>query len=256
MRILYVEDNPANLFLVQRVARMGSHEVISYSDGQHVLDNFATDQPDLVLMDVQILGHLTGLDVVKRLRAAGHKTPIVAVTAYAMMGDRERCLEAGCDAYIAKPLPISELVEMIRRFEVKPAANTAPATPTQPPATTTEAPAAPPESSTAAPAQPPTAITETAADTSTAVPAQPPTATTETPAAAPVESSTPAPAQLSAPTTGTPAATPPEITPATPELNVEIHHSAGHESAKALSSSNGITPSTTAQSEHKIPVTD
>lgn len=119
MRILYVEDNPANLFLIQRIARMGNHEVINYSEGQIALDNFGQDKPDLILMDVQLPGKLTGLDVVKALRTAGHKTPIIAVTAYAMLGDRERCLEMGCDAYIAKPLPVNELVEMIRSFEAR-----------------------------------------------------------------------------------------------------------------------------------------
>jgi CheY-like chemotaxis protein len=117
MRILYVEDNPANLFLVQRVARMGNHDVVNYADGQSALDGFKNDKPDLILMDVQLPGLLTGLDVVKALRAAGHKTPIIAVTAYAMSGDRERCLEAGCDGYLAKPLPVNELVELFKRYE-------------------------------------------------------------------------------------------------------------------------------------------
>jgi len=116
VRILYVEDNPANLFLVQRVARMGNHQVINYSEGQSALDNFVRDKPDLILMDVQLPGKLTGLDVVKALREAGHKTPIIAVTAYAMIGDRERCLQVGCNGYIAKPLPVGELVEVIKQY--------------------------------------------------------------------------------------------------------------------------------------------
>ena len=117
MRILYVEDHPANLFLIQRVARMGNHEVINYTDGQTALDHFVADKPDLVLMDVQLPGLLNGLDVVRALRAAGHRIPIIAVTAYAMMGDKERCMEAGCDGYIAKPMPISELVDLMKRYE-------------------------------------------------------------------------------------------------------------------------------------------
>ncbi|MEO8611357.1 MAG: response regulator [Chloroflexota bacterium] len=117
MRILYVEDNPANLFLVQRVARMGNHEVVNYTEGQPALDHFKEDKPDLVLMDIQLSGILNGLDVVKALRAAGHRTPIVAVTAYAMSGDREKCIEAGCDGYLSKPLPVGELVELFKRYE-------------------------------------------------------------------------------------------------------------------------------------------
>jgi len=116
MRILYVEDNPANLSLVRRIARMGNHEVISYIDGEQALTKFTTDQPDLILMDIQIAGDLNGLDVVKKLRADGHTLPIIAVTAYAMVGDKERCLAAGCDDYIAKPIPIPLLVELFKKY--------------------------------------------------------------------------------------------------------------------------------------------
>jgi two-component system cell cycle response regulator DivK len=124
MRILYVEDNPANLFLVQRIARMDNHEVINYTNGEAAIDNFKQDKPDLVLMDLQLEGKLTGLDVVKTLRAAGHQVPIIAVTAYAMIGDKERCLEAGCTAYIAKPIPVGDLVELIKRYGAKTATST------------------------------------------------------------------------------------------------------------------------------------
>ncbi len=123
MRILYVEDNQANLLLVQRLARLGNHEVIGHPDGETVLARFEQDKPDLILMDVQLSGAMTGLEVVKALRARGHKTPIIALTAYAMVGDRERCLEAGCDGYLPKPLPIEELVEMFERYTPKPAAD-------------------------------------------------------------------------------------------------------------------------------------
>jgi two-component system cell cycle response regulator DivK len=121
MRILYVEDNLTNLSLVQRLARIGNHHVINHADGETALANFDRDKPDLVLMDVQLKGILNGLDVVKELRARGIKTPIIAVTAYAMLGDRERCLEAGCDAYLAKPLPIEQLVALFERYDPKPA---------------------------------------------------------------------------------------------------------------------------------------
>lgn len=116
MRILYVEDNPANLFLVKRVARVGEHEVLNYINGEEALRYFDQDKPDLVLMDIQLAGELDGLEVVRRIRSAGHQIPIIAVTAYAMVGDRERCIEAGCDDYLAKPLPVPELVDIFRRY--------------------------------------------------------------------------------------------------------------------------------------------
>jgi CheY-like chemotaxis protein len=119
MRILYVEDNLANLLLVQRLARIGSHEIISHPDGEAALAHFQQDKPDLVLMDIQLKGALNGLEVVKMLREQGYKTPIIAVTAYAMVGDRERCLQAGCDEYLPKPLPVELLVELFERFDPK-----------------------------------------------------------------------------------------------------------------------------------------
>ncbi len=133
MRIMYVEDNPANISLLQRIARMGGHEVINYTDGEMALSRFAGDDPDLVLMDLQLEGQIGGLEVVRRLREKGFKTPIVAVTAYAMVGDRERCLEAGCDGYLSKPLPVGEVVELVQKYEMSIKAKTvvAPATITQ-----------------------------------------------------------------------------------------------------------------------------
>lgn len=117
MRIMYVEDNPANISLLQRIARMGGHEVINYTNGEMALEKFAQDKPDLVLMDLQLEGRIGGLDVVRTLRERGFKTPIIAVTAYAMVGDRERCLAAGCSGYLSKPLPVTELVELVKEHE-------------------------------------------------------------------------------------------------------------------------------------------
>jgi len=119
MRILYVEDNPANLSLMLRIARMGGHEVISYTEGEAALANYDKDRPDIVLLDLQLAGAISGLDVVKTLRQRGSTLPIVAVTAYAMVGDKERCMEAGFSGYLAKPLPVAELVELVQRYELE-----------------------------------------------------------------------------------------------------------------------------------------
>ena len=116
MKVLYVEDNPANVFLVKRVAKMGQHEIINYIDGDQAIQKFEDINPDLVLMDIQLAGGMSGLDVVKKLREKGFETPIIAVTAYAMVGDKERCIEAGCTDYLAKPLPIPRLVELFKHY--------------------------------------------------------------------------------------------------------------------------------------------
>lgn len=126
MRIVYVEDNLANVHLVKRVARMGKHEVINYIDGMDALNNFASDEPDLVLMDIQLAGELTGIEVVQKLRDDGHTTPIIAVTAYAMVGDKERCIEAGCTGYMSKPIPVTDLVSLFNKYDQPKEEETAP----------------------------------------------------------------------------------------------------------------------------------
>jgi len=102
---------------------MGAHRLTALMDGQAALDFLATQEPDLMIVDVQLRGELDGLTVVRRLREQGSTLPVIAVTAYAMSGDRDRCMAvdrcmvAGCDAYLPKPIPIPELVELIKLFE-------------------------------------------------------------------------------------------------------------------------------------------
>lgn len=158
MRILYVEDNPANLSLMQRIARMGGHEVISYTEGEQALERFAGDDPDLVLLDVQLAGALSGLDVVKILRERGVVTPVIAVTAYAMVGDKEKCLEAGFDGYMSKPLPVAELVELVQKYELEFKEHGRRAAP-PPPAQTLELAVTPAPATVTAPAEAPASAT-------------------------------------------------------------------------------------------------
>ncbi len=117
MRIMYVEDNMVNLALVERVARMGGHTIISHTNGVEALKALSTDQADLILMDIELQGELDGMEVTRRLRARGDKRPIIAVTAYAMRGDKERILESGCDAYLPKPIPIAEFLELLAKYD-------------------------------------------------------------------------------------------------------------------------------------------
>jgi CheY-like chemotaxis protein len=177
MKILYVEDNMANLFLVKRVAKMGNHEVINYIDGEDALTNLDRDQPDMILMDIQLAGAMSGLDVVKKLRARGHKVPVVAVTAYAMLGDRDRCLESGCDDYIAKPLPIAQLTQLFARYAARVKASQ-PAESTPAGESETAAPAVSTEASAPSAATPPAAKPDSAPPTEDVTePAKPPVPT-------------------------------------------------------------------------------
>lgn len=117
MRIAYVEDNPTNLALVERVASMNQHVIVSYTEGEIALEELKKQTFDLILMDVELAGDMGGLEVVRRLRAHGLQTPIIAVTAYAMIGDRDRCIEAGCTDYLSKPMPIPQLIALLNRYD-------------------------------------------------------------------------------------------------------------------------------------------
>lgn len=117
MRIMYVEDNAVNLELVRRIARLGGHEIVSFSNGKDALDALQTDTAHLILMDIQLEGEMDGIEVVKRLRARGDQRPVIAITAYAMRGDEERILGAGCNDYLPKPLPISQFITLVAKYD-------------------------------------------------------------------------------------------------------------------------------------------
>lgn len=109
-RVLLVEDNENNLDMFSTYLRIKGCEVIAARSGIQAIDLARERRPDLVLMDVQ-MPEMDGLETTRRLRTdpALRRTPIVALTALAMPGDRERCLEAGMDDYLSKPLGLKEL---------------------------------------------------------------------------------------------------------------------------------------------------
>jgi two-component system, cell cycle response regulator DivK len=116
-RILVVEDNPVNMRLVRLVLRTKGYEVDEAITGQGALASLRRRRPDLILLDMQLPG-LDGFTLAAMLKSDAHSRaiPLVAVTAYAMKGDAERIIAAGCDAYLAKPIDDRELVEVIERW--------------------------------------------------------------------------------------------------------------------------------------------
>jgi two-component system cell cycle response regulator len=116
-RILVIEDNPANLELMRYVLGAFGHTVIAAIDGEEGIAAARREHPDLVVCDLQLPG-IDGFEVVRRLNAdpAFARVPLIAVTAYAMVGDRERVLAAGFDDYIAKPIEPQNFVDRIDGF--------------------------------------------------------------------------------------------------------------------------------------------
>ena len=113
-RILVVEDNPANMKLASLLLRNAGHDALCAVDAESGLTLARAEQPDLILMDIQLPG-MDGLAATALLKKdpATAAIPVIALTALAMKEDQERAKVAGCDAYIAKPLRFRELFAAI-----------------------------------------------------------------------------------------------------------------------------------------------
>ena len=116
-KVLVVEDNETNLYLVRFIIEKSGFEVIEARDGITAVELAVKEKPDLIIMDIQ-LPDIDGLEVVKRIRAseADGRIPIVALTSYAMPGDRERLIAAGCTGYISKPIDVKTFIEEIEKY--------------------------------------------------------------------------------------------------------------------------------------------
>ena len=113
-KILIVEDNARNMRLFSMILKAAGYIPLEAADGNEALVKAVQEHPDLILMDVQLPG-LSGLEVAVRLRQMPgfERVPIIAISAYAMKGDRERIIEAGCDTYLSKPINTRELSAVV-----------------------------------------------------------------------------------------------------------------------------------------------
>jgi CheY-like chemotaxis protein len=116
-KILLVEDNETNMYLFSRILRKGGYEVIPATHGEEGVRMAAKEKPDLILMDIQ-LPDMDGLEATKRIRdsEAGGEVPIVALTSYAMAGDRKKALAAGCTGSIEKPINPDTFLAEIEKY--------------------------------------------------------------------------------------------------------------------------------------------
>jgi two-component system cell cycle response regulator DivK len=116
-RILIVEDNDLNMKLLHDLLEAKGYATLQTKDGREALKLARQHRPDLILMDIQ-LPEVSGLEVTRWIKADDDLTtiPIIAVTAFAMKGDEEKIREGGCEAYIAKPISVTNFLQTVRRF--------------------------------------------------------------------------------------------------------------------------------------------
>lgn len=115
--LLYIEDNPHNRRIVRKILGTKGFTVVEVEDGLVGLETIRITKPPLVLMDIA-LPSMDGMEIVKRVKAEEslRHIPVIALTASAMRGDRERFLAAGCDDYLSKPVKARELIEMVESY--------------------------------------------------------------------------------------------------------------------------------------------
>jgi len=116
-RVMLVEDNPMNSRLVEYVLERDDFSVIVMASAEDAIRAAAEDPPDIMLMDIQLPG-MDGLEATRLLKKnpITAKIPIVAITAHAMTGDKERIRAAGCEGYISKPINTRELADTVRKY--------------------------------------------------------------------------------------------------------------------------------------------
>jgi two-component system, cell cycle response regulator DivK len=120
-RVLLIEDNEQNQYLVTFLLEKRGYSVVVAADGPTGIELAQKEPPALILLDIQ-LPQMDGYAVARALRANGalSSIPIVAVTSYAMLGDREKALEAGCDGYLEKPISPENFVSQVETYLLPP----------------------------------------------------------------------------------------------------------------------------------------
>jgi len=115
--VLVVEDNELNMKLFHDLLEAHGYNILQTKDGMDALRLAREHKPDLILMDIQ-LPEVSGLEVTKWLKEDEDlkSIPVIAVTAFAMKGDEEKIRDGGCEAYIAKPISVTNFLETVRKF--------------------------------------------------------------------------------------------------------------------------------------------
>lgn len=117
MRIIYIEDNLANVALIERICHMNSDELVTYNEADSALAEIDPGTADLILMDLNLGNRsIDGLSLTRLLRQKGVTEPIVAITAYDTMGYADQYVAAGCNDYVRKPVSIRGMLNLINTY--------------------------------------------------------------------------------------------------------------------------------------------
>ncbi len=117
MRIIYIEDNLANVALIERICHMNNDELVTYSEAESALAEINPGTADLILMDLNLgTRSMDGLRLTRLLRQKGVNEPIIAITAYDTMGYADEYVSAGCNDYVRKPVSVRSMLNLINTY--------------------------------------------------------------------------------------------------------------------------------------------
>ena len=116
-KILVIEDNETNMYLIGFILRKNKYEVIEAKTSEEGIELALKERPDLIIMDIQLPG-IDGLETTRKIRElkVDEELPIIALTSYAMTGDREKALSAGCTGYLEKPINPDTIMGEIKKY--------------------------------------------------------------------------------------------------------------------------------------------
>jgi CheY-like chemotaxis protein len=119
MRIVYIEDNAANVALVERICHLSKDEIVTFTNADEALSELEPESADLILMDLHLGNRsINGLELTRLLRQKGITVPIIAITAYDSMGYADQYEAAGCDKYLRKPVSIPHIVNLLNEYRL------------------------------------------------------------------------------------------------------------------------------------------
>jgi CheY-like chemotaxis protein len=114
-KVIVAEDEEANFLLLTEFLEPTAIQIIHARDGQEILELLKKNEPDIILLDMK-MPKMSGFEVIKEIRLVNKAVPIIAQTAYTMIGDKDKIIKAGCNDYISKPIEEDKLIEKMSKY--------------------------------------------------------------------------------------------------------------------------------------------